>query len=70
MERTEKRLLDVITLGTIVIALSSLGSMATQLIANFGTLVLPLWASRVILAIIGWAALYYAIKTIVHYNKK
>jgi hypothetical protein len=69
MEQLEKKLLDTITLSTIVIALGTFGLMTIEYLNTFDRFLLPLWVHRCILVTIALVALVFTVLAIIHYFK-
>ncbi len=69
MEQLEKKLLDTITLSTIVIALGTFGIMTIEYLNTFERILLPVWIHRGILTIIAIVALVFTVLSIIHYFK-
>ena len=69
MEQLEKKLLDTITLSTIVIALGTFGIMTIEYLNTFDTFLIPLWMHRGILIIIALVALVFTVLSVTHYFK-
>jgi len=69
MESYERRRLDILALCTIVLALGTFVNIVVDLRTTF-TPVLPAGFMQVFLALIGGAALYYAILAVVKYHQK
>ena len=59
MEKHEKKLIDVLALMTIVISLSSVGSMYVYYMGTFENFVLPVILHQAIIAILGVASFIY-----------
>jgi len=70
MDSTEKKMLDVVTLSTIVIALSSFGLLSLEIIHTFDWFLFPIWVKRVIVSAVSLLALYYTTIAVVRYHIK
>jgi uncharacterized membrane protein len=70
MERMEKKLLDVVALSSMVIALSSTGTMVATMIDVYGGTILPSWLIRSILVLIALASFCFAAYALFHYVRK
>jgi hypothetical protein len=69
MEQIEKKLLDTITLSTIVIALGTFGLMMIEYLNAFDRFLIPMWAHRGILVAIALTSLVFTVLTLLHYFK-
>jgi hypothetical protein len=69
MEQLEKKLLDTITLSTIVIALGTFGLMTIEYLNTFDKFLIPIWMHRGILIAISLVALLFTVLSIIHYFK-
>ncbi len=70
MDSTEKKMLDAVTLSTIVIALSSFGLLSLEMINTFDWFLFPIWAKRIIVSVVSLLALYYTMIAVVRYHIK
>lgn len=68
MNENEKRMLDVVTLSTIVIALGSFGLLSLEIINTFEAFLIPLWVKHVLISIISLLSLYYTSIAVVRYH--
>jgi len=70
MNSTENRMLEVVTLSTIVIALSSFGLLSLEMINTFEWFLFPLWAKRIMVSAISLLSLYYTAISVVKFHSK
>ncbi|GEM_PF-5068161 len=70
MEKIEKKLLDTISLSTIVIALGTLGIMLVEIRDVVENKIIPEWAFLTIMSIVSIVSLAYAAYAIIRYHHK
>jgi hypothetical protein len=70
MDTNEKRLLDVVTLSTIVIALSSFGLLSLEIVNTFNYFLIPMWVRHIFLSVLSVLTLYYALISVIKYQMK
>ncbi len=69
MEQLEKKLLDTITLSTIVIALGTFGLMLIEYLNTFDKFLIPMWLHRGILVLVALVAGVFTVLALIHYFK-
>ncbi len=70
MDKHEKKLIDTIALLTIVVSLSSVGSMYVYYVGTFTKFLLPIWVNQILVIVLGLASFVYLVRALRFYHKK
>jgi Sec-independent protein secretion pathway component TatC len=70
MDKHEKKLIDILALLTIVVSLSSVGSMYVYYVGTFTKFLLPIWVNQMLVMALGIASFAYLIMALRQYHKK
>ena len=70
MQKHERKLIDSLALLTIVISLSSVGSMYVYYMGTFETFAMPMYVSQLIIIVLGLASFCYLGYALYLYHKK